>query len=636
MPGIVGLIGSAEQARFEPGIGKLMLFPSYAATKYQVAPDVILGTVTREAVANEDAVFADDGEVSALVYGSIFSDHPEPRRVAASEILADYRAARLERSVGTFDGGFVAVVYDRRNRVLTIANDRLGSQPAYFAERNETFAFGPEVKAVLTLAGIAPRFSPAGVSRFLVAGYNLVDGTLFEDVHFLEPATVLVRDLARRRTTRRRYWEMIFEPDPALAKRAAAEEALFDSLVRAHKLFTVDGTEEHQLFLSGGLDSRGILGTLAYIGAKPRQALGWGLRKDIPLSDAYIAERLAHAYGVPFRFLSYDTGDFVANASDWAFQSELANDNVGWYAEGVGALSSFYSASAGASFVGDEVWGFGGYARGEGEARNLVHLPSQVPPPLARVLRSGAAAEVQGTYDEGVARILERCASADWTDRKDFLYLNGRAARFIMSLGYYKEYATELRRPYLARGVLEVVRRLSPFHRAFKNLYCSMLARFFPEAMAYPDQLVSSLPDWSFDLRRQPHLRASFTGLLRWEEVEHGPLGRIIARAPFEATRDRFFAEPVAPLDRRVRRTLHTRRRAIDRSRLLRRAVPHLKLLLGRGKRADSTDDFDVLRRIALCVLLQRRLGDLGCADATARRRGQGVRPRGRGVIACR
>lgn len=621
MPGIVGLMGNVVQARFDLGTWKLMLFPSYAARKVQVAPDAILASVTRHAVADGDAAFAEDGEVSVLVYGSVFSDQPAPRRVAASEILADYRAARFERSVGTFDGGFVAVVHDRRKRLLTIANDRLGSQPVYFAERNGTFAFGPEVKAVLTLAGIAPRYSPAGVSRFLVAGHDLADGTLFEDVHCLEPATILVRDLARRTTTRRRYWELAFDPDPALEKRAAAEEALLDGLLRAHRLLTLDGAEDCQVFLSGGLDSRGILATLAHIGVTPVQALGWGLRKDIPFSDAYIAERLARAYGVPFRFLAYDTGDFVANASDWAFQTELANDNVGWYGEGVGALRSFYSASTRVSFVGDEVWGFGGYARDEEEARRLVHLPSRVPPPLARILRPGVAAEIQGLYDESIARILRRCGSADFTDRKDFLYLSGRAARFIVSLGYYKEYATELRRPYLARGVVEVVRRLSRFHRSFKNLYCSTLARFFPEAMAYPDQLVSSLPDWSYDLRCQPHLRAFLSGLLRWEEIERGPLEGLIARLPFEAMRDRFFAEPVAPLDRRVRWGLYLRRRVVDGSRLLQGAVPRLKLLLGRGRRADATDDFDVLRRIALCVLLQRRLGDLGFADAAAGRR---------------
>ena len=47
--------------------------------------------------------------------------------------------------------------------------------------------------------------------------------------------------------------------------------------------------------------------------------------------------------------------------------------------------------------------------------------------------------------------------------------LYGRVARFIFSLGYYRELATEVRRPFLTRRVLDVIQRLPPRHRVNNN-----------------------------------------------------------------------------------------------------------------------------------------------------------------------
>jgi hypothetical protein len=78
-------------------------------------------------------------------------------------------------------------------------------------------------------------------------------------------------------------------------------------------------------------------------------------------------------------------------------------------------------------------------------------------------------------------------------DRRDFLYLHGRVARFIFALGYYKEFATEVRRPFLLGNVLDVLAE-APF-RAEKNLYISMVGRFFPAVAAVPPRSADSLPN---------------------------------------------------------------------------------------------------------------------------------------------
>lgn len=216
----------------------------------------------------------------------------------------------------------------------------------------------PEAKAVLTATGISAEFSEHGLVNFLVAGYNLADFTLFKNIHFLQPGSLLTYVLDSKTLLEKRLWKIEYEPDSTLRKRSNAEEALFESILKAHKLFLSDKPDNYELFLSGGLDSRGILGTLDKLDALPARTLCWGLRKDIPYSDAFTAEQVANIFNVPFSFHSYDTDGFPEIAEEWAYISELANDNFGWYSEGFSALKGFYNTNAEFSFIGDEVWGW--------------------------------------------------------------------------------------------------------------------------------------------------------------------------------------------------------------------------------------------------------------------------------------
>jgi asparagine synthetase B (glutamine-hydrolysing) len=502
----------------------------------------------------------------------------------------------------------VIVVADRARHQLYIATDRLGTQPVYYRQVQRVFAFGPEVKALMTAGAWDVELSQPGLMNLLITGYNLADRTIFADVSALEPGTILNYDFSKATTSRERYWRMVYEPAVTLARRTTAAEALYESVRQAHQLHLADNPREFDLFLSGGLDSRGILGVLNELGTRPTRALGWGLRDDIPDSDAWTAKQLAGEFKLDFSFLVYDTDQLAETATDWVYVSELANDNIGWYGEGMGAVRKFYTTGADFTFVGDEAWGWRGYAANETEARGHV-FPTSLPPRLRSMVRSDQVARFESVYEESLGRIMQPCENTDATDRKDFLYLHGRVARFIFSLGYYREIASEMRRPFLSNQVLEVVRRLPMEFRVHKNLYISMLQRCLPRTMKYPDMDVPSLPDWPHDLRYKEPMRSFFRELLNFSNLEDSPLGTLIDRTAFERARDEFFSSKVQPTNRR----LSTKHRI---KRLARHALttrPRIERLLTRARRqmapASPNSLLDPLWRIALCVLLQRNLG---------------------------
>jgi glutamine amidotransferase-like protein len=609
MPGIVGLVGAADFGRVAAALEKISYLETYEATVFPISPSITLGYVGRPS-QRDFATSADEEQsgLSVLVYGTIFRQHPSPHRVPASQILKDYRTGGFQELRETYDGSFVIVVVDRGNQRLHIATDRIGTQPVYYRAAQGVLAFGPEVKALMMAADSDAQLSEAGLVNLLVTGYNLGDRTLFGDVYALEPGSLLTYDLFRRTVSRKRYWKMVYEPSPTLGRRDVAAAALFESTRRAHQLYLADAPHDFDLFLSGGLDSRGILGVLDQMGAMPRRALGWGMRDDIPGSDAWIAKRLAGEFQLDFSFLPYDTDQLAEIAWEWVYVSELVNDNIGRYGEGMGAVRKFYSTGADFTFIGDEAWGWRGYAGSEMEARAHV-LPPFLPSALRSIMRSDQVDRFESLYHESLDRIMQPCENTDATDRKDFLYLHGRVARFIFSLGYYREIASEMRRPFLSNGVLEVVRALPREFRVHKNLYVSMLKRFLPRTMKYPEMDVPSLPDWSYDLRHKEPVRSYFRALLDFSSLEDSPLGMMIDRTAFERVRDQFFSSQVRPVNRQASRRLrlkHAARQAIATRPRLDRFLTGVRT---RMAPPSSGSAIDPLWRIALCVLLQRNLG---------------------------
>jgi len=609
MPGIVGLVGTADAGRVTAALQKISYLETYDSTVFPISPTLTLGYVGRP--SQRDFATSDDEEqsrLSVLVYGAVFRQHPRPHRVAATQILNDYRAGRFQGLRETYDGSFVIVVIDHGNQRLHVATDRVGTQPVYYRQAQGILVFGPEVKALMTALDSDAELTEAGLVNLLVTGYCPGDRTLFMDVHALEPGSLLTYDLSRHTMSRERYWKIVYEPMPSLRRRGVAAEALFESTRRAHELYLADEPDDFDLFLSGGLDSRGILGVLDRMGAMPSRALGWGMRDDIPGSDAWIAKRLAGEFQLDFSFLPYDTDHLAEIAGEWVYVSELVNDNIGRYGEGMGAVRNFYSTGADFTFVGDEAWGWHGYAGNEMEARAHV-LPAALPSQLRSILRTDQVHRFESLYDESIGRIMQPCENTEATDRKDFLYLHGRVARFIFSLGYYREISSEMRRPFLSNGVLEVVRHLPKEYRVHKNLYVSMLKKFLPRTMKYPEMDVSSLPDWSYDLRHKEPLRNYFLELLDFPNLEDSPLGTMIDRTAFERLRDEYFSAQVRPVNRQASAKVRVKRAA-------RQAVvtrPRLDRFLTRLRTqmapASPSNAIDPLWRIALCVLLQRNLG---------------------------
>jgi hypothetical protein len=547
VPGIVGIVGAtANGSRVRAALQSLTHFDTYRSKELSVGTGAALGQVWRDGDRSGTDWHVDSGSgAAALLNGTAFSMGSTPRRVDARFILERYLRGDVF-DPRELDGAFVLVLADPRSRFVHVFNDRIGTLPVYYTTAEAGgVAFAPEAKALFAAGAVEPRLSRTGIVTFLNCGYCLGKTTLFDQVQFLEPGSSLAISMVSGDVDVRRYWKIVYEPARALRTRRAAEAALHDVTRRAHMQIVEDSRNGYDLMLSGGWDSRGILAFLDSIGKPPRKAIAWGRTKDIPLSDPQLASHLAERFRLPLQFVSYDTDQFCANAASWCRLSELANDNIGWFAEGASVLAASYRTDADFTLVGDEAWGWHGHPRTERQVRE-ANMPASLGAEVGACLDPAEREEHRVAYEAQVDHVLAPCENEHPLDRRDFLYLHGRVARFIFALGYYKELAVEVRRPFLLGSVLDVMAQVPGRFRVDKNLYISMFDRYFPALAAIPTRSARSLPEWSRDIRTKPELRRFFLDLLDESRLD-GALGAVLDPAAVARVRQAFFDGPVQP-----------------------------------------------------------------------------------------
>jgi hypothetical protein len=249
------------------------------------------------------------------------------------------------------------------------------------------------------------------------------------------------------------------------------------------------------------------------------------------------------------------------------------------------------------------------------QARASEFAP-ELPNMLQSILHEHLSTDAKEMYQAAVSQISAPCENSDFIDRKDFMYLHGRSARFLIPIRsqYRKEFAMLLRRPFLSNSVLEVVRRLPHEYRTYKNLYVSMLRRRLPKAADVPIASAHSTPDWAFDIRRKAALRTFFLDLLDSKQLEGTLLGELFDRRCVERLRDEFFNDKPCPISGRSSwgKEWKNRLRVVaSSSPIIGRTLRSIRRT-GKEQAARRSAAFNTVRRIALLQLLQKQLSEFG------------------------
>jgi asparagine synthase (glutamine-hydrolysing) len=164
-----------------------------------------------------------------------------------------------------FNGMFAFALWDRRNRRLLLARDRVGIKPLYYVQEGKRLLFASEIKALLESPTCRREVDSASVAEYVERSYVTGEKTFLSDVKKLPPGHILTLHEGVLRQSE--YWDVTFcqEQDRGEAYYTEQLAWLISDSVRLRLRSDVP-LGAH---LSGGIDSSTVVCTASELLEEP-------------------------------------------------------------------------------------------------------------------------------------------------------------------------------------------------------------------------------------------------------------------------------------------------------------------------------------------------------------------------------
>ena len=246
---------------------------------YFIDDDVAFGHRRLAVISPETGhqpIFNEDGTVVAILNGEIYN-HLELRRElekighrfttkSDTETLVHLYEEFGDSFVSQLQGMFAFAIYDRRNRHLLLARDRLGQKPLFYFMSNDMIVFASELSGLLVHPAMDKELDIAAISDYLSLLYIPEPKTIYRHVHRLPPGCAMTFSMANPHPAIFPYWKLDFShKNLEINFQEATKEVrrLVENAVRKRMLADVP----LGVFLSGGLDSAIVTAIAAQIRA---------------------------------------------------------------------------------------------------------------------------------------------------------------------------------------------------------------------------------------------------------------------------------------------------------------------------------------------------------------------------------
>ena len=178
----------------------------------------------------------------------------------------------LDRIVGMFS----FAIWDNKREALFVARDRLGVKPLYYHIKDHQFAFASELRSLLASGFIDKSINPTGLYHYLSFGHSKAPETIINSVRELKPGHYLWID-KNGNWEEKEYWNPFNENESPVNEMEIHEQVrtVIEESVRCRSISDVP----LGAFLSGGIDSSVVVGSLANISDDPVTTLTIGFQE---------------------------------------------------------------------------------------------------------------------------------------------------------------------------------------------------------------------------------------------------------------------------------------------------------------------------------------------------------------------
>lgn len=257
-------------------------------------------------------MFANNGELAIVFNGEIYNYLdlkqllPEFHFKSNSdtEIILygylKYGAPFIEK----LNGIFAIAIWDNASNELLLARDRMGVKPLYyyFNKEKKTFVFGSEIKSILPFYP-KNNINYSALSQWTYYGNSTGNLTLYQDIHKVDPATILY--VKNNNINVRKYWDLenVQEIEPSENE---AKENVINLLQNAVKRQLISDVPVG-IFLSGGIDSGSIAAFASQYADKRLDAFTADFDFSFDKSEITRAKNLAQKFNLNHHIIGIDS-----------------------------------------------------------------------------------------------------------------------------------------------------------------------------------------------------------------------------------------------------------------------------------------------------------------------------------------
>src|SRR5688572_4100 len=149
----------------------------------------------------DQPIYNEDRSVAVVCNGELY-EYPERFRELTARghrlqsqsdvnLIPHFYEERGREAFCDIRGMFAAAIWDAPRRRLTLARDRAGKKPLYYARDGAALVFASEIPALLALLGKELPLNRAAIADYLRLGFVPHPGTIYEGMFALPPGTTL-------------------------------------------------------------------------------------------------------------------------------------------------------------------------------------------------------------------------------------------------------------------------------------------------------------------------------------------------------------------------------------------------------------------------------------------------------------
>ncbi|WP_404297324.1 asparagine synthase (glutamine-hydrolyzing) [Halomonas sp.] len=199
-------------------------------------------------------------------------------------LLAALRHWGMQGALERLNGMFAFALWDRAERTLFLARDRMGEKPLYYGHSGDTFLFGSELKALTVHPDWQGEIDRDALTLYLRHNCVPAPWSIYRGIAKLPPAHyVAIRDNGRDRGDPVCYWDLGRVAEQGVSAAAGEPDALvdeLDTLLRDAVGRRMMADVPLGAFLSGGYDSTMVVAQMQAQSKRPVKTFSIGFHEE--------------------------------------------------------------------------------------------------------------------------------------------------------------------------------------------------------------------------------------------------------------------------------------------------------------------------------------------------------------------